>query len=88
VPLVDFQRAPQAPLLPTTTFRSICHFAAQFRYWYLAMVVAHRLSTIAHLDRSLVFDPGRIVDQSDAFLRDEPVAPEPGFSPAAGRPIA
>ncbi|MDB4990598.1 MAG: msbA6 [Myxococcaceae bacterium] len=45
-----FQRAPQAPLLPATPFRFICHFVAQFRGWYLAMVVletAHALCSIS-----------------------------------------
>jgi ATP-binding cassette subfamily B protein len=35
----DFQRAPQAPLLPSTPVRFILHFVARYRYWYLAMVL-------------------------------------------------
>jgi ATP-binding cassette subfamily B protein len=35
----DFQRAPQAPLLPATPVRFILHFVARYRFWYLAMVL-------------------------------------------------
>jgi ATP-binding cassette, subfamily B, bacterial len=45
----DFQRAPQAPLLPATPFRFILHFVARYRWWYLAMVVfesAHAVCSI------------------------------------------
>jgi len=35
----DFQRAPQAPRLPSTPVRFILHFVAHYRFWYLAMVV-------------------------------------------------
>ena len=35
----EFQRAPDAPRLPDTPFRFICHFIARYRWWYLAMVV-------------------------------------------------
>jgi ATP-binding cassette subfamily B protein len=45
----DFQRAPQAPRLPSTPFRFILHFVARYRWWYLAMVVfesAHAVCSI------------------------------------------
>ncbi|MBD2681369.1 MULTISPECIES: ABC transporter ATP-binding protein [Nostoc] len=35
----SFQRAADAPNLPNTTFRFICYFVNQFRWWYLAMVI-------------------------------------------------
>ncbi|MDB5727076.1 MAG: transporter ATP-binding protein, partial [Noviherbaspirillum sp.] len=35
----DFQRAPGAPRLPATPFRFICHFAAQYRWWYLVLIL-------------------------------------------------
>jgi ATP-binding cassette subfamily B protein len=34
-----FQRAAEAPPLPTNPFRFICYFVSQFRWWYIAMVV-------------------------------------------------
>ncbi|MBG1266351.1 ABC transporter ATP-binding protein [Nostoc sp. WHI] len=34
-----FQRAADAPNLPDTTFRFICHFVSHFRWWYVAMVI-------------------------------------------------
>jgi ATP-binding cassette subfamily B protein len=34
-----FQRAPGAPPLPETPFRFLCHFIAQYRWWYAAMLV-------------------------------------------------
>ncbi|GAA6616159.1 ABC transporter ATP-binding protein [Scytonema sp. NUACC26] len=34
-----FQRAADAPPLPSTTFRFICYFVNQFRWWYVAMVI-------------------------------------------------
>ncbi len=34
-----FQRATEAPPLPTTAFRFICYFVNQFRWWYVAMVI-------------------------------------------------
>ncbi|MBW4687895.1 MAG: ABC transporter ATP-binding protein/permease [Komarekiella atlantica HA4396-MV6] len=36
---VSFQRAADAPPLPETTFRFICYFVNQFRWWYVAMVI-------------------------------------------------
>jgi ATP-binding cassette subfamily B protein len=45
----DFQRAPQAPRLPSTPFRFILFFVARYRWWYLAMVVfesAHAVCSI------------------------------------------
>ncbi|MFW9264417.1 ABC transporter ATP-binding protein [Nostoc sp. CALU 546] len=35
----SFQRAADAPNLPATTFRFICYFVNQFRWWYVAMVI-------------------------------------------------
>lgn len=35
----SFQRAADAPPLPETTFRFICYFVNQFRWWYVAMVI-------------------------------------------------
>ncbi|MUG93514.1 ATP-binding cassette domain-containing protein [Scytonema sp. UIC 10036] len=34
-----FQRAGDAPPLPSTPFRFICYFVNQFRWWYVAMVI-------------------------------------------------
>ncbi|MHC0066944.1 ABC transporter ATP-binding protein [Nostoc sp. UIC 10890] len=34
-----FQRAADAPNLPDTTFRFICHFVNHFRWWYVTMVI-------------------------------------------------
>jgi ATP-binding cassette subfamily B protein len=34
-----FQRAPEAPPLPTTPFRFICYFVNQFRWWYVAIAI-------------------------------------------------
>jgi ATP-binding cassette subfamily B protein len=45
----DFQRAPQAPVLPSTPGRFILHFVARYRFWYLAMVLfesAHAVCSI------------------------------------------
>jgi ATP-binding cassette subfamily B protein len=35
----DFQRAPQAPRLPSTPVRFILHFVARYRFWYLGMLL-------------------------------------------------
>src|SRR6476469_3525275 len=35
----QFQRAAEAPHLPTNPFRFICYFVNQFRWWYVAMVL-------------------------------------------------
>ncbi|OCQ99160.1 ABC transporter ATP-binding protein [Nostoc sp. MBR 210] len=35
----SFQRAADAPPLPETTFKFICYFVNQFRWWYVAMVI-------------------------------------------------
>ncbi|MCC5660182.1 ABC transporter ATP-binding protein/permease [Nostoc sp. XA010] len=35
----SFQRAANAPNLPDTTFRFICYFVNQFRWWYMLMVI-------------------------------------------------
>ncbi|WP_375505956.1 ABC transporter ATP-binding protein [uncultured Nostoc sp.] len=35
----SFQRAANAPNLPDTTFRFICYFVNQFRWWYVLMVI-------------------------------------------------
>ncbi|MGF2035197.1 MAG: ABC transporter ATP-binding protein [Nostoc sp. CmiVER01] len=35
----SFQRAANAPDLPDTTFRFICYFVNQFRWWYVLMVI-------------------------------------------------
>lgn len=35
----SFQRAAEAPPLPTDPFRFICYFVNQFRWWYVVMVV-------------------------------------------------
>lgn len=35
----SFQRAPDAPDLPSTPFRFICYFVNQFRWWYVLMVI-------------------------------------------------
>jgi ATP-binding cassette, subfamily B, bacterial len=45
----DFQRAPEAPRLPSTPLRFILHFVARYRWWYLAMVLfesAHAVCSI------------------------------------------
>ncbi|MEH1930237.1 ABC transporter ATP-binding protein [Nostoc sp.] len=34
-----FQRAADAPNLPDTTFRFICYFVSDFRWWYVLMVI-------------------------------------------------
>ncbi|WP_341530438.1 ABC transporter ATP-binding protein [Nostoc sp. UHCC 0302] len=39
----SFQRAANAPNLPDTTFRFICYFVNQFRWWYLLMVILEAL---------------------------------------------
>ncbi|MEH1873657.1 ABC transporter ATP-binding protein [Nostoc sp.] len=39
----SFQRAADAPNLPDTTFRFICHFVNDFRWWYVAMVILEAL---------------------------------------------
>lgn len=39
----SFQRAAEAPPLPTTPFRFICYFVNQFRWWYVAMVLLETL---------------------------------------------
>ena len=41
----EFQRAPDAPPLPDTPFRFICHFIARYRWWYLAMVVFETINS-------------------------------------------
>jgi ATP-binding cassette subfamily B protein len=35
----DFQRAPQAPRLPAAPFRFIWHFAVQYRWWYVVLIL-------------------------------------------------
>lgn len=35
----EFQRAPQAPPLPKSTFAFVFYFIAQYRWWYVAMFV-------------------------------------------------
>ncbi|QSJ15713.1 ABC transporter ATP-binding protein [Nostoc sp. UHCC 0702] len=41
-----FQRATDAPNLPATPFRFICHFVSHFRWWYVAMVILEALHAI------------------------------------------
>lgn len=38
-----FQRAAEAPPLPTTPFRFICYFVSQFRWWYVVIVIVEAL---------------------------------------------
>lgn len=38
-----FQRAAQAPPLPTTPFQFICYFVNQFRWWYVVIVILEAL---------------------------------------------
>jgi len=38
-----FQRAAQAPALPTTPFKFICHFVYYFRWWYVVIVILEAL---------------------------------------------
>jgi ATP-binding cassette subfamily B protein len=45
------------------------------------IVVAHRLSTIAFLDRILVFDQGRIVEDGATLNCWQKTGPMPGFGP-------
>src|SRR5215470_14500083 len=39
------QRAPTAPPLPATPFRFVAHFIAQFRGWYVAMIVMETINS-------------------------------------------
>ncbi|HEY9664087.1 MAG TPA: ABC transporter ATP-binding protein, partial [Allocoleopsis sp.] len=39
----SFQRAAEAPALPTTPFQFICYFVNHFRWWYVAMVILEAL---------------------------------------------
>jgi len=38
-----FQRAAQAPALPTTPFRFICYFVNYYRWWYVVIVILEAL---------------------------------------------
>ncbi|MDZ8056292.1 MAG: ABC transporter ATP-binding protein [Aulosira sp. ZfuVER01] len=40
----SFQRAADAPPLPNTTFRFICYFVNQFRWWYIAIVILEAIN--------------------------------------------
>ncbi|BAY09199.1 ABC transporter ATP-binding protein [Calothrix sp. NIES-2098] len=40
----SFQRAADAPSLPNTTFRFICYFVNQFRWWYIAIVILEAIN--------------------------------------------
>ncbi|MDF2387967.1 ABC transporter ATP-binding protein [Nostoc ellipsosporum NOK] len=42
----SFKRATDAPNLPATPFRFICHFVSHFRWWYVAMVILEALHAI------------------------------------------
>jgi ATP-binding cassette subfamily B protein len=41
-----FQRATDAPNLPDTPFRFICHFVGYFRWWYVVMVILEALHAV------------------------------------------
>ncbi|QNP28908.1 ABC transporter ATP-binding protein [Cylindrospermopsis curvispora GIHE-G1] len=43
-PWHSFQRASDAPNLPSTPFRFVCYFINQFRWWYVAMVILEILN--------------------------------------------
>src|ERR1700704_2154048 len=42
---VPLQRAPAAPPLPATPFRFVTYFIAQYKGWYLAMIVLETINS-------------------------------------------
>jgi ATP-binding cassette, subfamily B, bacterial len=42
---VPLQRAPAAPPLPATPFRFVTYFIAQYKWWYLAMIVLETINS-------------------------------------------